>query len=347
MWDKLADQVTKGEVDVVLHLGDQVYGWKEFEDAQAILRFSNIPRCAEILSGDPKMVRKIHKAIKDRMRDIYRFTWNLPGTRTVLAKCSNLMIWSDNDIYNDFTIAKQEGEDGIEPIMIYLGHQVYREYQRQLWDVNFAEDKTTNEFHYHKWGHTGVFFHDMRGNRISTTGKQCPTNPFLNEKQWEAMRQMLADPSLKNLFMCAEIPYIGNSPEEAKAGALNAKTAFLQDHWAYSDLELVKVLEMLFVWKSQNADEREIVLVGGDIHAGVVSYVKDAQTGLTLTQITATPMTTRVSPFFPPVQGKINDRFSYLHEPLPGCRNYGYFVVSGTSARINSKHIMGDSILKK
>ena len=59
---------------------------------------------------------------------------------------------------------------------------------------------------------------------------------------------------------------VGNSPDEAKEGAKNPKTAFLVDHWAYNDKELVKLLELLFHWKSQNVEERDIVLIGGCIH---------------------------------------------------------------------------------
>ena len=38
----------------------------------------------------------MEELIKDSLRDIYRFTWNLPGTREVLANRPHLMIWSDN-----------------------------------------------------------------------------------------------------------------------------------------------------------------------------------------------------------------------------------------------------------
>ena len=41
-----------------------------------------------------------------------------------------------------------------------------------------------NQFNFLKWGPTGVFINDMRGNRITTKGEQRPDNPILNEKQW-------------------------------------------------------------------------------------------------------------------------------------------------------------------
>ena len=123
-----------------------MYGQKEFQDAQAVLRYSGHPRGADDIDTARPEAKRLHKVIKDRMRDIYRyhslsiprissspfpspspqsyiydlirFTWNLPGTATVLAQCSNLMIWSDNDIYNDFTIAKEV---------------CYRKRRREMW----------------------------------------------------------------------------------------------------------------------------------------------------------------------------------------------------------------------
>lgn len=102
----------------------------------------------------------------------------------------------------------------------------------------------------------------------------------------------MADPLVKNLFICAEIPFVGilllllflfnlncifslvsllilfspgNSPEEAKQGALNPKTPFLADHWPYNDKELVKLLEMIFKWKSEDPEGRDVIFIGGGI----------------------------------------------------------------------------------
>jgi phosphodiesterase/alkaline phosphatase D-like protein len=344
MWMKLADQVKAGEVDVVLHLGDQVYGQKEFQDAQAVLRYSGHPRGADAIDSQRPEAKRLHKVIKDRMRDIYRFTWNLPGTATVMSQTSNLMIWSDNDIYNDFTIAKEEGQEGLEPVMLYLAHQVYREYQRQLWDVDFENETTTDEFHFHRWGSTGVFIHDMRGNRMTTKGEQRPENPILNDRQWDAFKKFLEDPELKNLIVCSEIPYVGNSPDEAKSGAKKAGLEFLVDHWAYNDAELVKVFDMVFDWKAANKEDRDVVFVGGDIHVGVTSTIKDHKSGAEAVHLTATPISNHVCGFFPSLEGKINDRYSYTHVPLKDCRNYGLLVAKYENghAHIDAKLIAGE-----
>ena len=60
-------------MDVVLHLGDQVYAWKEFQDAQAMLRYSGIPRGTDGVTSSEAEVKRLHKVIKDRIRDVYRY----------------------------------------------------------------------------------------------------------------------------------------------------------------------------------------------------------------------------------------------------------------------------------
>lgn len=45
------------------------------------------------------------------------------------------MIWSDNDVANDFTTLKdQEGEQAYPAAFLQCGIEVYRTYQRLLWD---------------------------------------------------------------------------------------------------------------------------------------------------------------------------------------------------------------------
>lgn len=341
MWEVLANQISAGEVDVVLHLGDQVYGQDEFVDAQAILRYANLsetPKNAE----EQKELYRLHKSIKERMRDVYRYTWNLPFTQRALSQSSHLMIWSDNDLYNDFTIAKEDGK-ALEPIMIKLGQEVYREYQRQLWDPSYGEAgaSTTDEYHYHKFGTVGILLIDMRGNRIDATGKQCAENVILNEGQWAVIDNALADPELKTFLVCSEIPFASDPPATAKKNSLKSGLEFMVDHWAYNDTELVKLFEKVFEWK--HAGNRDAIFVAGDIHVGVDSIITDNKTGVKIQQLTATPISNHVCDFFPKLEEKVNDRFSFVHTPLKLCRNYGYIVASltGDVGSITGKLIAG------
>jgi hypothetical protein len=46
---------------------------------------------------------KMRHEAEEELRGCYKYVWNLTSTRATLAKSSHLMIWSDNDVANDFT----------------------------------------------------------------------------------------------------------------------------------------------------------------------------------------------------------------------------------------------------
>ena len=77
---------------------------------------------------------KMISSAEEVLRGAYRYTFNLPSTRAALAQSSHLMIWSDNDIANDFTEKEKEDGSYYSPEFLQAAMGVYSEYQRQLWD---------------------------------------------------------------------------------------------------------------------------------------------------------------------------------------------------------------------
>jgi len=277
------------------------------------------------------------------LADIYRFQWNLPHTAGTLAAGQHLMIWSDNDLYNDFTIATNDQGASLSNIMIHYGHLAYRRYQRQLWDVDYDKNSSLSsaEEHFHKYGPVGIIMIDMRGNRIDWRGNQKGENAFVNDAQWKMIDAAFADPEIKVMLICSEIPYVGDEPSIIKQNAEKPETLFLKDHWGYNLPELERLLTTAFDWKAADK-KREIVFLGGDIHVGVESEIKDAKTGLTAKQLTATPITNHVCKFFPKTEGKVNDRFSFTHKAVDR-RNYGLVDVTiddSGAAHVESKLVL-------
>ena len=79
------------------------------------------------------------EALMDRGRELWRRKYRSGFKKTfkkdVLAQTSNLMIWSDNDVANDFTTMKnEEGEQAYHRNFLLCGMEMFREYQRKLWD---------------------------------------------------------------------------------------------------------------------------------------------------------------------------------------------------------------------
>jgi hypothetical protein len=239
------------------------------------------------------------------------------------------MIWSDNDLYNDFTIAKNEAGSGLSNLMIHFGHLAYRRYQRQLWDPKYAvnPNKSSAEEHFHKYGPVGILLIDMRGNRIDWHGEQKGDAPFVNDNQWKLIDSAFQDPEIKVMLITSEIPFVGDAPELLKKNAETIKDLeFLKDHWGYNTSELVRLLETAFDWKAADKS-RDIVFIGGDIHVGVESVIHDSKTGLSARQLVATPITNHVCKFFPALKGVVNERFSFEHKSSDK-RNYGLVDVN-------------------
>jgi len=330
MWKVLWERIQQGEIDLMLHVGDQVYAQKESTDAAAVCRHSDHGDFECEKEKARRLTKTLDKA-RNRLADVYRFTWGLPYTAKVLANVPHLMIWSDNDIFNDFTIAED-----CPPVLVKLGQQCYRLYQRALWDEDINDDAHhSEEQHFHKYGSLGIAMLDMRGNRIGVDGTQYPENPIINDHQWAEIQALLDDPAITQLLICSEIPFVSDPPEVVKAGA--KKIPFLKDHWAYNDTELIRLLNLLSDWKKAGNGARDFILVGGDIHVGHTSVITDHTNGFTFRQVTTSPITNHVCDFFPKLENTFNEQYSYVHRVLNHEKNYGYFEFE--QKEDNSTHV--------
>ena len=89
-----------------------------------------------------------------------------------------------------------------------------------------------------------------------------------------------------------------------------------------------------FGWKKEGEEggpggTREVLLLGGDIHCGVTSVIRDKDTGMLINHLTTSPVTNHVCKFFPPLQGAISERYNFSHLPLGhNFRNYADISIS-------------------
>jgi len=317
--------------DVILHLGDQVYNKGEDSDHTCALFGSEFQQVT-----DPRKKKQWMKRAQELLAKKYRDTWNKLKTRECLQQGCHLMIWSDNDVANDFTTLKdQNGEQAYPAAFLQAGIKMYQEYQRSLWDINFSggldempgDDEYFHEYHSHVYGPVGIFLMDIRGHRITEDGIQKSDNPMICEAQWDAFDAFFDNEDLKVIIVASEVPFVGDDPITIQEKA--AKVDFLKDHWPYNKDELVRVLDKCFNWKSQNENEREVLLIGGDIHCGVTSEIFDNETDLTIRHVTTSPVTNHVCPYYPDNVGAINERYNYVHNPLGDkYRNYAEIVIN-------------------
>ena len=313
-------------VDCILHVGDQIY-----PDSEDILHADEIFN--EIFDDlDDEKKRMLMLRARAMYRNKYRTVFASKGKVDLMKKVSNLMIWSDNDVANDFTTMKKE--DGTtqmyHPNFLQCGMRAYREYQRRLWDPDcssYYSGPEVEEWHSHVYGNVGIFMCDLRGNRINGDGVQSSDNALLSEKQWSDLEAFFQNPDLKVIVVCSETPFIGDEPEVVKKTIEKVPgLAFLRDHWPYNDDELIKLLDLCFAFKAKSEEDdipREVLLIGGDIHCGVTSIVRDNKTGMQITQLTTSPVTNHVCKFFCALSGNISERYNFSHLPLGDkFRNY-------------------------
>ena len=316
---------SKNPVNTILHIGDQIYPDDEdIQDADKI--FNEI---YDTCTPSKKVLMSLRG--RELWRNKYRNVFSTPGKVSVLSRVSNLMIWSDNDVANDFTTMKNEdGSQTYHPHFLKCGMRTYREYQRRLWDPKCpldVDNKDVKEWHSHTYGCIGIFMFDLRGNRITSDGVQMSDRSLISSKQWEDFETFLLNPNLRAVILCSETPFVGDEPKTVKEKVKESlKMNFLMDHWSFNEDELIRLLDSCFSWKLAGEEKgigKDVLLIGGDIHCGVTSVIRDNETGLLINHITTSPVTNHVCDFFPSLSGNISDRYNFSHLPLgKQFRNY-------------------------
>jgi len=327
LWVDLRDRyVNTGELDLLLHVGDQVYGDNAFHEAQAILSDLHVPAAAR------------DDCVRELYRRLYRLTWNDPATQAVLANVPNLMIWDDHEIRDDWgSLEADKDPDSLEHKIGTLARQVFQEYQRQLWydgtGSNGAE--TGLECHFHRWGPVGVICLDQRGGRSFTVD---PTRPYLGAAQWKALEELLAPDgtfsAVRALIVVTPIPLVYLSPTLVKLG--NHFMDDLMDHWCYGPhrKEQIELIRLLRYWKERGAGEKEVLVVGGDVHIGGQADIKHRGKIILKQLITSTITNTPPSSFefhglrlLLEAHQQLGHSYSCEHHDLTNLRNFGVILV--------------------
>jgi phosphodiesterase/alkaline phosphatase D-like protein len=178
-WSRLAKRIKdqKAPIDVLLHLGDQVYG-----DAIRGHGKSTFTECVEYLSTAPRgrtSWPSLVPWVTEQYRALYRSWWSLPAVAEVLANVSNLMIWDDHEVSDDWGDDNKFADPKLPHHFVARGAwRAFHEYQRQLWDEAAASRPIgTPECFHQTIGDVGLFFLDLRGGRgfsiVSPRGAPC------------------------------------------------------------------------------------------------------------------------------------------------------------------------------
>ena len=226
----LCAQVPWHGIDLVLHLGGQVPLAAAMQEATLFLRQS--AEAGAESSGAEAVV-------KERFREEYRTIWNLPSARSVLSRTSHLTVWSARHLMDGFAgeeDAEEQadsnapaGENSAQPQpggdedkhalsaaarrVLGLAHDVFREYERQLWDEDWdkrAPDELEGGFV--MWGggrigclllDQGEFLDDLsaRETRLGATAEA-----LISDAQRARLEAALKSEQLAVLIVVSEVP---------------------------------------------------------------------------------------------------------------------------------------------
>ncbi|MEE9464368.1 MAG: alkaline phosphatase D family protein [Candidatus Neomarinimicrobiota bacterium] len=271
-------------IDLLVHMGDQIYGDRVFKDYRHQLQNDNNQRNNEAFLME----------IESDYRAIYRKNWyKHRWMRHILANVPNLMIWDDHDIADDWGISDSDRDpDSKRRVIGNIARRIYREYQRQLWtaDVSIPASPTPDasmEYHHHRWGNFGMIFLDTRGSRSFNNQFAKPKNYFLGTQQWEWLNGLLKpggefeDVTLIGLVSPVPLVYFPDViPDKIFYSRRAQMTLDTGDHWSLGKHrpELNRLIELMDSWKQAKPETREIIVLSGDVHMGGFSEIlKDGE----------------------------------------------------------------------
>eukprot|EP01006_Ploeotia_vitrea_P026164 TRINITY_DN59132_c0_g1_i1.p1 TRINITY_DN59132_c0_g1~~TRINITY_DN59132_c0_g1_i1.p1 ORF type:complete len:621 (+),score=69.59 TRINITY_DN59132_c0_g1_i1:161-2023(+) len=290
VWNALAKECCQGSINMMLHVGDQVYGDDDYEameqgkvDVSVGMAHCVFARAQTIVNGtNPSQWEEVRQEVTELYRDAYRETWNHLPTKIALANCPSIMQYDDHEIRDDLGDKPDELNPSTATYFICTcARRTIMEYQRQLFeDIDLSHPllapplQRENHF-FAVFGDYGLLFVDSRG---AKTFNRIPNDsyPFLTSPQWDEIEANLSERGVlspcKLLIVCTQVPmlFFGRKQTERMA----KKADDFEGMWTYKEntKELLRLLDLLETWQNRNPD-RQVVLAGGDVHLAGLTYV--------------------------------------------------------------------------
>ncbi|CAM9357442.1 unnamed protein product, partial [Hapterophycus canaliculatus] len=195
LWNRLSRVI--GDVDCVLHLGDQIYGDSDFGVRQSGEPFESAWHASLSLLEplDRAVWDDNREEVREFYRNTYRRTWNMPHVAVVLASAANYMICDDHEFTDDLGDEPEHSNpSSLEFYVATLAYQVYNEYQHQLHEDIDVTDPSIKPFYACKLSPRVGFF--MTDNRVERSLHKAQGSlgswndrSFMGPSQWDRVTE--------------------------------------------------------------------------------------------------------------------------------------------------------------
>lgn len=247
MWKRLKALVDRGEVDLIIHAGDQIYG-----------------------DGDPLGWSEAEGRTAAYRRHYVR-TWAHPDVASVLSSCPNLMMWDDHEIYDGY--GSNDGDRSAKAKERYLAaEQAFREFQVPL---NPEQPLSSAGFGFvAQQGDVAIVAVDGRSQRNWAKGS------ILGKTQLDSLEvklNELAQLKPRHVFVVVGTPvvYIPLVAAQSAATALHLEALDdIRDGWTASNnrTECRRFLMTLLNFAA-SSPETMVTIVAGDVHVGSLATI--------------------------------------------------------------------------
>jgi len=266
MWQRLHAEVAAGNVDLVIHAGDQVYA------DDIVKRYASTARRAK----DPDALLGM---LTEEYRRLYveRF-WNVPEVAAVLTACPNIMTWDDHDIDEGWG-SNPFDDQPWRRVFFQAARQAFSEFQASIGCPGIDPGSFACGFTH---GEVAFLLLDGRSHRLYKERR------VLGEPQIEAARAWLhALPSaIRRVYVVLGIPPV--HAKLATAAAILKWTplsepyaADLRDGWAAPNNaeECARLMKVLFDFYASHPAS-EVTILSGDVHVANIGKIEGPRGGV-------------------------------------------------------------------
>jgi len=266
LWQRLSEQIKAGNVDIIIHAGDQIYSDPLVEKYQ------------KKIDKAGSMSDSLEKNLTEEFRRLYvEQSWSSPEVANVLASCPSIMMWDDHDIYDGWGSNDKDSEPS-HRIFFHAARQTFNEFQAVLNPARIDANSFACGFY-----HGDVAFLLLDGRTHRMYKDSC----ILGSEQRDLARKWLAalPQTCHRLYLVLGIP-----PVHAKVNIFlaiqnwlpidRAYGADLRDTWVSprNMRECTALMEVIFEFL-QTHPSTDLTILAGDVHVGSIGLLEHSDGG--------------------------------------------------------------------